>query len=112
MTCPPAPSDGSHHMATGNDNRMRALPLITGFGGINAAGRSGGHHAYRRLVIDALPEAVARETWQGLAALTGCSGPLDAARLDWLASNTLVRRIGHELFDTEHIPMNRRMTLH
>ncbi len=85
---------------------MRALPVITGFGGVSAAGRSGGHHAYRRMVIDALSDAQAQQTWQDLAALTG-----HAADPAWLASNTLVRRIGPELFDTEQVPMNRRLRL-
>ncbi len=90
---------------------MRALPVITGFGGINAAGRTGGHHGYRRMVIDALPAALADETWQDLTALTGQGPATDAGVRQWLAANTLVRRIGADHFDTEHIPMNRRMSL-
>ena len=33
---------------------MSKLPVIVGFGGINPAGRGSFHHAYNRLVIDAL----------------------------------------------------------
>ena len=33
---------------------MKPLAVITGFGGINAAGRSSAHHYYRRTIIDAL----------------------------------------------------------
>ncbi|TNF32571.1 MAG: beta-ketoacyl synthase [Gammaproteobacteria bacterium] len=84
---------------------MRPLPVITGFGGVNAAGRSGGHHGYRRMVIDALPAPLAAATWQDLAALTGQQDR------DWLAANSLVRKIGPELFDTEQVPMNRRLRL-
>lgn len=90
---------------------MRALPVITGFGGVNAAGRTGGFQAYRRMVIDVLPEAVAAEAWQDLAALMGKPGPVDAGLREWIAGNTLVRRIGEDLFDTEQIPMNRRLRM-
>ena len=48
---------------------MSRLPLIVGFGGVNAAGRSSAHHAYRRLVIDDI-DAIKRErTYASLAAL-------------------------------------------
>lgn len=90
---------------------MRALPVITGFGGINAAGRSSAHQAYRRLVIDRLPTALADDTWQALASLTAREEALNPNLKAWLARNTLVRRIGEDLFDTEKLPMNRRLPL-
>ena len=31
-----------------------ALPLIVGFGGFNAAGRSSSHQAFRRMVLESL----------------------------------------------------------
>jgi len=34
---------------------MQALPVIVGFGGYNAAGRSSSHQAFRRTVLEALP---------------------------------------------------------
>jgi acetoacetyl-[acyl-carrier protein] synthase len=39
------------------------LPVIVGFGGVNAAGRVSFHHAYRRMVIDALGEAESDGTY-------------------------------------------------
>ena len=48
---------------------MSKLPVIVGFGGINAAGRSSGHHGYRRMVIDALGETAACDTLNSLASL-------------------------------------------
>src|SRR6478735_8970250 len=48
---------------------MSLLPVIVGFGGINAAGRASSHHAYRRMVLDSLPNAVRQETLTGLATL-------------------------------------------
>ncbi len=88
------------------------LPVIVGFGGVNAAGRSSSHHAYRRMVIDALPEAEAEDTWRALAALTGHDyDGSDAARQS-LADGTLVRRIEASHFDVDAIPWNRRMVAH
>lgn len=47
------------------------LPVIVSMGGVNAAGRTSGHQAYRRMVIDALPEETARETIVSLAVMMG-----------------------------------------
>ncbi|MGQ9427385.1 beta-ketoacyl synthase [Gilvimarinus sp. F26214L] len=51
-------------------SKMR-LPVITAIGGINAAGRSSFHHAYRRMVLESLPNSDASETVVGLATLMG-----------------------------------------
>mgnify|MGYP000500316381 FL=1 len=48
---------------------MSRLPVIVGFGGINPAGRSSAHHAYKRMVIDQLDSNKADSTYQSLAAL-------------------------------------------
>ena len=56
---------------------MARIPVITGFGGINAAGRSSGHHGYRRTVIDALDETRAAQTWRSLAGLMQLEGEVD-----------------------------------
>jgi acetoacetyl-[acyl-carrier protein] synthase len=50
---------------------MSRLPIIVGFGGFNAAGRSSGHHAYRRMVIENLPASERQETLAGLAVMMG-----------------------------------------
>lgn len=50
---------------------MSRLPVIVGFGGYNAAGRSSAHHAYRRMVIESLPEASRQETLAGLGIMMG-----------------------------------------
>ncbi len=88
------------------------LPVIVGFGGVNAAGRSSAHHAYRRMVIDALPETEADATWQALAALTGREYDGSAATRQALADATLVRRIENHHFDVDAVPWNRRMVAH
>ncbi len=87
---------------------MSRLPVITSFGGINAAGRASAHHAYRRMVIDALPGERAAETWQALAALMGpeLPGATEEERCEYMRRHTLVRRIEPELFDTQEVPCN------
>lgn len=45
------------------------LPVIVGFGGYNAAGRSSGHQAYRRMVIESLAAEEREQTLVGLACL-------------------------------------------
>ncbi len=91
---------------------MSRLPLIVGFGGVNPAGRSSFHHAYRRLVIDALPTAVADRTLQSLAALMKVGDELQGqARRDYILAHTLIRKIERSAFDVEQVPWNRRMQL-
>jgi acetoacetyl-[acyl-carrier protein] synthase len=84
------------------------LPVITGFGGINAAGRSSAHHGYRRMIIDALPADQSAATWASLASLMGQTPENTAA----LSAGTLVRRIESNLFDVDAVPWNQRMVAH
>ncbi len=46
-----------------------ALPVIVGFGGYNAAGRSSSHQAFRRTVLESLPLDEQQKTIAGLACL-------------------------------------------
>ena len=88
------------------------LPVIVGFGGINAAGRSSFHHAYRRMVIDALPQDTANNTWAALAALAGRDWDgSDTLRAE-LAAGTLIRRIEDNHFDVDAVAWNRRIVAH
>jgi len=48
---------------------MSRLPVIVGFGGYNAAGRSSAHHGFRRTVIESLSVAERQQTLAGLAVL-------------------------------------------
>ena len=107
---------------------MARLPVITGFGGINAAGRSSGHHGYRRLVIDALPKSQAQATYHNLAALTGQLKKQDRKWLDRggseiqldsylsqlapaLRQDSLIRELENNLFDPNRLPYNRNVSL-
>ena len=75
------------------------LPVIVGLGGINAAGRISFDHAYRRMVIDALPEAAQQSTLRSLGALMGID---DAqAQRAHILDHTLIRRV--EAWDTESV---------
>ncbi len=86
------------------------LPVIVGLGGVNAAGRLSLHHAYRRLVIDALPEVSAASTYASLAGLMNIGeDPADTATRKYILDHTLVRRI--EQFDPADIPWQRHTTL-
>jgi len=97
---------------------MTRLPVIVGFGGFNAAGRSSFHQAYQRTIFDSLPLEKQKETLGGLAALMGkvtyrdgeyvdsdgkgwnVSGAADHFAQDIL-KGTLIRRIEPEYFDVE-----------
>jgi acetoacetyl-[acyl-carrier protein] synthase len=91
------------------EHDLSRLPVIVGFGGVNPAGRSSAHHAYRRLVIDALPDAKAEPTYRALAALMG----KDPAAPDrsWILEHTLVRRLETNLFDPSAIRSHRALKL-
>ena len=105
------------------------LPVIIGYGGINAAGRSSFDHAYRRLVIDKLPSSAVQSTLLGLASLTGELRNQDGKLLDRagaevpleqfesrfkakLLNNTLIRRIHPDWYDIDHVLFNRATELH
>ena len=89
---------------------MKPLPVIVGFGGVNSAGRVSFDHAYRRLVIDALPEAERLLAYQGLATLMNLDGdPATEAVRRHINAHTLIRRV--ELFDPQDIRWNREVNL-
>jgi len=107
---------------------MSNLPVIIGMGGINAAGRSSLHHAYRRLVLDALPAQDALETRASLASLMGLlkkdgeqwrdhiGNPVELdpylSSIDaTLKAGTLIRKLENNLFDPENLLFHKKATL-
>lgn len=78
-------------------NHSSVLPLIVGFGGFNAAGRSSGHQAYSRMVLESLGVNERNQTIAGLSALMG----LKRADEEAVLSGTLVRRLETRFFDPE-----------
>lgn len=83
---------------------MTALPVVVGFGGINAAGRSSFHHAFGRIVYRALPEAERAEVRASMARLMGLPRELEGAELErQVLDNSLVRKIEPWTFDVDRV---------
>ncbi|MFC3294507.1 beta-ketoacyl synthase [Modicisalibacter luteus] len=98
-------------------------------GGVNAAGRTSGHQAFRRTVLDALPVQEQTRTLLALAAmmhlverqpdgrwLDGEGDYLDADAVvaryrQQVLEKTLIRRIESSHFDVDGIPANRQAQL-
>ena len=85
------------------------LPVIVGFGGVNGAGRSSGHHGFGRMVYSALPRQQQQRTLESLATLMGpyaLSG--EQPREQYILDHTLVRRIELNHFDPDSVSWNQR----
>ncbi len=83
------------------------LPVIVGFGGFNAAGRSSGHQAYKRMVLESLGPRERRHTLGALAAVMGLPGD-DAQSV---MNGTLVRKIERAHFDADNTPLTKKYVL-
>lgn len=94
------------------------LPVIVGFGGYNAAGRSSFHHGFRRTVIESMDTRARQETIAGLAvmmklvsAVDGVYQSADGTALtlaqieqrfaEQVQASTLVRRIEAQHLDVD-----------
>lgn len=105
------------------------LPVIVGFGGYNAAGRTSFHHGYKRLVIDSIDSTERNKTIAGLAVLMGYAKKsengyiigeqtglsleqtVELLETDVLA-NTLIRRIDKDVyFDVDNVKWHKKTTL-
>ena len=99
---------------------MTNLPVIVGFGGYNAAGRSSFHHGFRRTILDSLSSEDQIQTLCGLAVLmqlvrydAGAYVDNEGNRLDasqvsktyrtTIEENTLIRRIHKGHFDPDNV---------
>ncbi|MEH6571060.1 MAG: beta-ketoacyl synthase [Halioglobus sp.] len=82
------------------------LPVIVGFGGVNAAGRSSGFHAYNRMVESALPQIDRDRTLASLATLMGLESA--SGQEQFILDHTLIRRVEKNHFDVDAVPWNRR----
>ena len=107
---------------------MSRLPVIVGFGGYNAAGRSSFHHGFRRMVIESLPAAERQETLAGLAVLMKLVSvendqyidtdgqPLTLADIEQrfgqqILDGTLVRRIEKRYLDVDAAHWQKNLTV-
>ncbi|WP_369857594.1 beta-ketoacyl synthase [Candidatus Thalassolituus haligoni] len=80
---------------------MKNLAVITGFGGINAAGRSSGHHAFRRMILDSLTGAKREQTLASLASLMATTDE------DAILNGTLVREWDNVPWDAKAVPFHK-----
>jgi acetoacetyl-[acyl-carrier protein] synthase len=83
------------------------LPVVVGFGGINAAGRASSHHAYGRMVQSSLPTAQRERMFSSLASVMGVSDP--ASKAQYMLDHTLVRRVELSHFDVNAVAWNQRL---
>lgn len=103
---------------------MNHLPVIVGFGGYNAAGRSSFHHAFRRTILGSLDNQQRVKTLLGLATMMKLVQHQDGAYFEYgqtdgesmsaeqvadkyqttIEQNTLIRRIHAEYFDVDAVP--------
>ncbi|SDU32803.1 acetoacetyl-[acyl-carrier protein] synthase [Pseudomonas pohangensis] len=107
---------------------MSRLPVIVGFGGYNAAGRSSAHHAFRRMVIESLDSQNRQQTLAGLAVMmklvkvvdgqyrTADDQPLTLAELETryaqqIIDGTLIRRIEKSHLDVDAAPWQKNLNL-
>ena len=90
---------------------MTKLAVIVGFGGINAAGRSSGSHAYKRILADALSASLLTPTWHDLGHRMGLlkDGPLSPELIEAIKAGSLIRRI--QSFDPEQILIHHQAEL-
>lgn len=112
------------------DSLLSHLPVIIGMGGVSPAGRTSGHHAFKRLVLSQLSPNKQQASLLSLASLSGlatqtapdqwlitASGEsLNASVLlkryqQQLLDNTLIRRIHPDWFDVHAQPGRRAITL-
>ncbi|MGH1469890.1 MAG: beta-ketoacyl synthase [Cellvibrionaceae bacterium] len=104
------------------------LPVVVGFGGYNAAGRSSAHHSYRRMVMESLPKNLADETVLSLSTLSGMvkkeggefvdskGNTFSAAQVSSqfrsaVEDATLVRRVEKSYFDAEAVHWHKKLNL-
>ena len=98
----------------------KSLALITGFGGINSAGRSSSYLAYKNMVFDSLSSKEQLEVLQDLAVLQGKIEPVgrswetnsgDSIDLKKylldnssdIRSDSMVRELDRDLYDQDGI---------
>jgi len=102
------------------------LPVIVGMGGINSAGRTSGHQAFRRTVLDALSADQQRQTLESLATLMRLASPSSkgwhdsagqplaapaASLREQILNHTLIRRNEDPRFSAPGLPANRHVSM-
>lgn len=85
------------------------LAVITGFGGINAAGRSSGHQAFQRVIYDVLSQQQKLETLTSLGQIMNLGGDVSQQEQSIL-NGTLVRGWDNVGWDPEKVPFHTSFT--
>lgn len=90
---------------------MARLPIIAGFGGVNAAGRSSHHNAYRRMVYDALSADKQQSVLASLRQMMIGSEDLSDYKVSQqrLLDGTLIRKIDDDLFDPSSVSFHEKV---
>ena len=71
---------------------MKPIPVIVGFGGINSAGRTTGHNAYKRLIFDSLPLSEQQYVLDDLRQVMSCRGDTSNLSAEEVLARTCVRQ--------------------
>lgn len=94
---------------------MRKLAVICGFGGINAAGRSSGWHAFNRVVFDSLSTDEQQQTVRALAQLA--QPQTDLRQTTWSTdeqqtrlNGSLIRQWDNQRWDANAVPIHEPFT--
>lgn len=108
---------------------MTKLPIIAGFGGYNAAGRSSFHHGFRRTILESITHEDRVETVVGLAVMCGYVKALGGSEYQTeegeklsaqavfdafepaVLEATLIRKVGNEYFDVDNTPWHQSAEL-
>lgn len=91
---------------------MKKLAVITAFGGINSAGRSSGHQAFKRLVLENLNANEQLNTLNALAQLMGLpqKGSIESAWQSDIVNGSLVRGWDNISWDANAVPFHQPFT--
>ena len=76
---------------------MSSLPLIVGYGGINAAGRSIFDFSHQRILFDSITKEKQAEVLQSLGCLMGTDSK------EKILQKTLIRTIDEDFFDNHNL---------
>ena len=107
---------------------MKPIPLIVGFGGLSAAGRSAFHIAYNRLVIEEIDKSDKLQTFASLAIMMNLVNyekeqfyTLEKKKIsleeieqkygDYIKKNTLLRKIPKKEFAKDSIFQNSKIKI-
>jgi acetoacetyl-[acyl-carrier protein] synthase len=86
-------------------NQQAKAVIITGYGGISAAGRSSAGHGYRRIIFDAISQNKQQQTLQSLAQVMGLKDDDSAPASDtkYLLDHSLIRQWDNIHWDANKI---------